>query len=312
MPAGPMGAMSIDVEEAFHAAALSSVAPRASWDGMESRVVSTTDRILALLEAAGAQATFFVLGCIAARFPRLVRQMAEAGHEVASHGWAHYRVGEQTPESFRDDVARAKAALEDAAGVAVAGYRAANFSVDAHTWWAYEALAETGHRYSSSVNPVRHDHYGLPDAPRQPFMTDAGIVELPMTALEGLGRRWPVSGGGWFRLLPYALSRAGLARAAASGARPVFYFHPWEIDPAQPRLPAPPLARFRHYVNLEAMQGKLERLLADFAWDRMDRVFAESLAHPPPRWRPAGFAPKSADEPAEHPCRAPRPDFSRA
>jgi polysaccharide deacetylase family protein (PEP-CTERM system associated) len=281
------GAMSVDVEEAFHAAALSGVAPRAAWDAMESRVVPATERILALFETAGARATFFVLGCVAARHPRLVRRIAEAGHEVASHGWDHHRIGEQAPQVFRDDVARAKAALEDAAGAAVLGYRAANFSMSAGTWWAYDALAETGHRYSSSVNPVRHDHYGLPEAPRRPFGTDAGIVELPMTTIERGGRRWPVSGGGWFRLLPYPVFRAGLARAAQDGEPPVFYFHPWEADPGQPRLPAPPVARFRHYVNLGAMEGKLARLLSEFGWDRIDRVFAGPIAGRPEVWRPS-------------------------
>jgi polysaccharide deacetylase family protein (PEP-CTERM system associated) len=282
-----VGAMSVDVEEAFHAAALSPVAPRAAWESMESRVVAATERVLDIFGAAGACATFFVLGCIALRHPRLVRMIADEGHEVASHGWAHFRIGEQTPESFRADVARAKAALEDAAGAPVAGYRAANFSMSADTWWAYEVLAETGHRYSSSVNPVRHDHYGLPEAPRRPFGTGAGIVELPMTTIEGAGRRWPVSGGGWFRLLPYPVSRSGLRQAMRAGAQPIFYFHPWELDPGQPRLPAPPLARFRHYVNLNAMQGKLERLLADFRWSRIDRVHAEAIACPPAIWRPS-------------------------
>jgi polysaccharide deacetylase family protein (PEP-CTERM system associated) len=281
------GAMSVDVEEAFHAAALSGVAPRSAWEAMESRVAPATERILELFAAAGARATFFVLGCVAAKHPRLVRRIAEAGHEVASHGWGHFRIGEQTPQAFRDDVARTKAVLEDTAGTRVIGYRAANFSMSAETWWGYDALAETGHRYSSSVNPVRHDHYGLPEAPRRPFGTDAGIVELPMTTVERAGRRWPVSGGGWFRLLPYPVFRAGLMRAAKGGERPVFYFHPWEIDPGQPRLPAPAVARFRHYVNLDAMEGKLARLLLEFGWDRIDRVFAEPIAQPPEVWRPS-------------------------
>lgn len=287
MDASRVGAMSVDVEEAFHASALSHVAPRARWDAMESRVVPATERILDLLAESGSLATFFILGCIAARHPRLVRRIAEAGHEVASHGWEHYRISEQSPQSFRADIRQAKAALEDAAGAPVVGYRAANFSMSAETWWAYDALAETGHRYSSSVNPVRHDHYGLPEAPRRPFGTDAGIVELPMTTLEGAGRRWPVSGGGWFRLLPYQLFRAFLSRAAGCGEHVIFYFHPWEIDPGQPRLPAAPVARFRHYVNLNAMEGKLARLVTDFRWDRIDRLFADAIACPPEVWRPS-------------------------
>lgn len=280
--------MTVDVEEAFHAAALASVAPRAAWSGMESRVAGATARILDIFAAAGARATFFILGSVARAHPALVRRIAEAGHEVASHGWAHYRVTEQDPAAFRADIARAKAALEDAAGIPVRGYRAANFSLDGTTWWAYEALAETGHAYSSSINPVRHDHYGQPDAPRLPFCGGAGIVEIPMTTLAAGGRRLPVSGGGWFRLLPYAVSRRGLDRAAAAGLRPVFYFHPWEIDPGQPRLAAPPKARFRHYVNLSRMEAKITRLAGEMRWDRLDRVFADALAAPPPVWAPSG------------------------
>lgn len=286
-------AMSIDVEEHFHAAALSQAAPRARWDAMESRVADATDRALELFAAADARATFFILGCVAERHPALIRRIAAAGHEVASHGQAHFRIREQTPAQFRADVARAKAALEDASGQAVIGYRAANFSMEPATWWAYDVLAETGHRYSSSVNPVRHDHYGAPEAPRLPFAPGAaGIVELPMTTLPLAGRRWHASGGGYFRLLPYPVFRAALRLLRRREAAPaVFYLHPWELDPGQPRLPVAALSRFRHYVNLDRMAGKLSRLLTDFRWDRLDRVFAREIAGGAAlTWRPPDAA----------------------
>ena len=290
--AGWTGAMSVDVEEAFHASALSTVAPRASWDGMESRVAAVTGRILDMFARAGVRATFFTLGTVARAHPAEIRRIVAEGHELASHGWDHFRVDEQSPVEFRTDIARAKAALEDAGGVDVRGFRAANFSLSDRTWWAYDALAETGHGYSSSINPVRHDHYGQPDAPRTPFAPHPGMVEIPMTTLLAGGRRVPVSGGGWFRLLPYALSRATLDRAARAGLRPVFYFHPWEIDTGQPRLGPPPKARFRHYVNLGRMEAKLARLSAHASWGRIDEVHADTLAaRDLPSWRPGAPTP---------------------
>lgn len=291
--APPMrNAMSIDVEEHFHAAALSAAAPRALWEEMESRVVGATDRALDLFAAADVRATFFILGCVAERHPALIRQIAAAGHEIASHGQAHHRIRDQTPAQFREDVSRAKAALEDASGQAVVGYRAANFSMEPATWWAYDVLAETGHRYSSSINPVRHDHYGAPEAPRTPFAPGvAGIVELPMTTLQFAGRRWHASGGGYFRLLPYSVFRAALRLHRREVAPAVFYLHPWELDPGQPRLQAPAMSRFRHYVNLDRMARKLARLLADFRWDRLDGVFASEIAGGAAlTWRPRDAA----------------------
>lgn len=279
-----VNAMSIDVEEYFHASALGSVAPRERWDSLESRVVETTHRTLSLLAEAGARATFFTLGCVAERYPFLVREMAAAGHEVASHGFWHYRVGQQSPDAFLADVVRTKKLLEDISGQEVTGYRAANFSVDGDCWWAFERLAEAGYRYSSSVNPVLHDHYGVPGAPRSPFRPGRrDIVELPLTTVEIGGRRLPAAGGGYFRLLPYALSRTAMRRVNRRERRPVFfYFHPWEIDPGQPRLPARGRSRFRHYVNLGVMEAKLARLLRDFRWDRTDRVYGAL-------WTPAGL-----------------------
>lgn len=279
-------AMTVDIEEAFHASALASAAPRSSWRGMESRVVSNTDRILAMFAAVGIVGTFFILGSVAKQHPALVRRIAEAGHEVASHGWAHFRVSEQSPMVFLDDILRTKAELQHCTGKPVFGYRAASFSMNASTWWAYDAMAEVGYRYSSSVNPVKHDHYGMPDAPRAPFRTSSGIIELPMTTLQRIGRRLPVSGGGWFRLLPYSLSRRGLEAARNDGLRPVFYFHPWEIDPNQPRLAVAGRARFRHYVNLAAMEQKVTTLLNDFRWGRVDQVFGDTLTSKVDLWQP--------------------------
>lgn len=284
--------MTVDVEEAYHAAALASVAPRDRWGQMESRVSGATSRILDLFDETSVKATFFVLGTVAARHPDLVRRIVFDGHELASHGWSHYRVTDQTPEEFKTDVARAKALLEEVGKTQIRGYRAPNFSINHTTWWAYDILAETGHSYSSSINPVLHDHYGQPDAPRTPFSTRSGVIEIPMTTVTLGARRFPVSGGGWFRLLPCAVSYRGLNRAAKSGLRPIFYFHPWEIDPGQPRLKPPFKSRFRHYVNLGRMERKIGTL-ADYAtWDRMDRVYADALAVRPKAWCP-GNPPKS-------------------
>ena len=294
------GAMSIDVEEHFHAAALASGAPRAVWDGMESRVVAATETAMSLFADAGVKATFFTLGIVAERHPALLRRIAEAGHEIASHGHAHWRIREQSPAEFRADVIRTKASLEDASGQAVVGYRAANFSLDAGTWWAYDILAETGHRYSSSINPVRHDHYGMPDAPTGPFLPGVpGIVELPMTTVAFGGRRWHASGGGWFRLMPYALYNAALGRAERNeGLRGLFYFHPWEVDPGQPRIDAPLKSRLRHYVNLDVMGAKLAHLMRDRPWGRVDDVFAAEIAGPAllPGWSPAVQGIASAEQ----------------
>lgn len=280
-------AMTVDVEEAFHAAALAPAAPRAAWGGMQSRVAANTDRILEMFAATGAVGTFFVLGSLARQHPAMVRRIADAGHEVASHGWAHFRVGDQTPQAFLEDITRTKAELQDCIGRPVVGYRAASFSMNASTWWAYDAMAEAGYRYSSSINPVRHDHYGMPDAPRVPFGTASGITEMPMTTLQMAGRRLPVSGGGWFRLLPYMVSRRGLEAARASGLQPIFYFHPWEIDPDQPRLGVSGRARFRHYVNLSIMQRKLTLLLNDFRWGRLDQIYADLVTDDLEIWQPA-------------------------
>jgi polysaccharide deacetylase family protein (PEP-CTERM system associated) len=278
------GAFSIDVEEHFQVAALSGQVAKHQWGSLPSRVEANTRRCLDLLAAAGVRGSFFVLGWVARRCPALVRQIAEAGHEVASHGMEHDRVGVLGPQRFAADVADARRLLEDACGAAVIGYRAPSFSIRPGMDWAYEALLEAGYRYSSSVYPVRHDHYGDPNAPRQAYrpLPDAELLEFPLSTARLAGRNLPASGGGYFRLLPYAASR-GLLRLAGSGrarAR-IFYMHPWEVDPAQPRVSGLPLlSRFRHYVNLHRTQARVQTLLRDFAWDRMDRVFARELAQP--------------------------------
>jgi polysaccharide deacetylase family protein (PEP-CTERM system associated) len=277
-PAGarPVNALTVDVEDFFHVQAFADVIPRDTWDGLPRRVERNTDRLLDLCGRAGVVGTFFTLGWVAERHPALIRRIVAAGHELASHGHGHQRLDGLTPEHFRADVARAKALLEDAGGVAVAGYRAPTFSLGPATPWAARVLEETGHRYSSSVYPVRHDLYGAPDAERTPHRhAGTGLWEFPMTTLRLGSTNLPCSGGGWFRLLPYPLYRLLLRRCAAPA---LFYTHPWEIDPGQPRVAgAGRLARFRHYTNLARTVPRLERLFADFAWDRMDRVFAARL-----------------------------------
>jgi polysaccharide deacetylase family protein (PEP-CTERM system associated) len=245
-------------------------------------VEANTDRILAQFAEAGVAATFFTLGWVAERHPALIRRIVAAGHELASHGHGHELVSAIGEAAFRADIRRAKRVLEDAGGVAVIGYRAPTFSINARTPWAHAVLAEEGHLYSSSVFPVKHDLYGAPEAPRGPHRPHPdGVVELPMTTLPMAGRNLPLSGGGWFRMAPYAAFRAGLRRVNAAGMRGLFYFHPWEVDPGQPRVAAAPLrSRLRHYVGLAGMEAKVARLLRDFRWGRMDAVFAPEIAPP--------------------------------
>jgi polysaccharide deacetylase family protein (PEP-CTERM system associated) len=269
-------ALTVDVEDFFQVQAFAGVIPRSTWDDLPRRVEANTERLLQLCERSKVVGTFFTLGWVAERHPALIRRIVAAGHELASHGHGHQRVFELTPEAFRADIVRAKGLLEDAGGVAVVGYRAPTFSVGPRTPWAFATLADTGHRYSSSVYPVRHDLYGQPDASRVPYRhAGTELWEFPMTTLRVLSKNIPCSGGGYFRLLPYPLYRFLLRRCAAPA---LFYTHPWEIDPEQPRVAgAGLLSRFRHYNNLAKTFPRLERLLRDFAWDRMDRVFAGHL-----------------------------------
>lgn len=273
-----LNAMTIDVEDYFQVEAFASIIPRDAWETQPSRVEANTDRLLELIGRAGARATFFVLGWIAMRHPSIVKRIVESGHELASHGLQHLRVDRQTPAEFRADVRRTKQLLEDLGGVSVNGYRAATFSIVRANWWAFDILAEEGYTYSSSVYPIAHDLYGVPDAPRLPFHpTQTAFTEVPLTTLRVMGKNLPCSGGGYFRLLPYAVSRHALARINERERRPcVFYCHPWEIDPAQPRQTAAPFkSRLRHYLNLNRMEQRLGRLLGDFAWGRMDEAFPE-------------------------------------
>jgi polysaccharide deacetylase family protein (PEP-CTERM system associated) len=273
-------ALTVDVEDYFQVQAFADTIPRSEWENWPRRVEANTSRLLDLFAEAGVRATFFTLGWVAERHPALIRRIVAAGHELASHGHGHDLIDRLGEAGFRADVTRARAVLEDAAGVAVAGYRAPTFSLGARTPWAHDALAAAGYRYSSSIYPVRHDLYGSPAAPRAPYPVAGGALwEVPMTTLRALGRNWPLAGGGWFRLLPYATFRAALRRVLAAERRPaIFYTHPWEIDPAQPRVPgAGRRARFRHYTGLAATERRLQRLLRDFAWDRVDRAFAGLL-----------------------------------
>ena len=272
-----VNAMSVDVEDYFQVSAFETVTQREDWDRFPCRVEQNVDVILKLFDDQDVKATFFTLGWIAERYPQTLRSIVDNGHEVASHGYHHTRVTEQTPEEFRADVRRTKALLEDLSGTEVRGYRAASFSIDTRTPWAFKILAEEGHVYSSSVYPIRHDLYGMPEAPRFAFHPDSGggLLEIPVTTVKVLGHNIPCGGGGYFRLLPYSLLRWAIRRVNAADAQScIFYFHPWEIDPSQPRMPGLPLkSRFRHYTNLAGMRTKLETMLSEFSWDRVDRVF---------------------------------------
>jgi polysaccharide deacetylase family protein (PEP-CTERM system associated) len=276
--------LSVDVEDYFQVQALASVYPRCGWDGCESRVERNTQIVLDVFDGAGVKATFFTLGWIAERHPALVRRIAEGGHEVASHGYSHVRVDSQTPEDFRQDIRKSRHILEDLSGSAVRGYRAATFSVGPNTPWAWRVLEEEGYAYSSSIYPVARDFYGVPDAPRGPYRPDgvAELVEIPISTVRLANRNWPCGGGGYFRLLPYGVSKAAIRRVNATDRTPaVFYLHPWELDPDQPRPAGAPLkSRLRHYLNLSKTRGRLQRLARDFAWDRIDRAFAVAGSAP--------------------------------
>ena len=273
-----LNALSVDVEDWFHVGAFERTISRSSWDELTHRVERNTDAVLALFAEAGVSATFFTLGWVAERYPALMRRIAEAGHEVASHGYDHARVFTLGPEAFRADLRRSRALLEDASGQRVIGYRAPSFSIDHRTPWAHAILAEEGYRYSSSVAPIRHDHYGWPESPRFAWRPVAGsdLLELPVTTAEFGGRRLAAGGGGFFRLLPYGFSRWAIRQVNGREKQPaIIYFHPWEIDPDQPRVARAPLrSRLRHYSNLSVMADKLRRLTADFSWTRVDALVA--------------------------------------
>ncbi|GAB3461298.1 DUF3473 domain-containing protein [Massilia terrae] len=274
-----VNAMTCDVEDYFQVSAFAPFIPRESWHSRECRVEANMERILALFGEAGVKATFFTLGWIGERYPGVVRAIVDNGHELASHGYSHLRASDQGRTEFAFDIRRSKRLLEDISGHEVVGYRAPSFSIGEANLWALDTLLEAGYRYSSSIYPIRHDHYGMPDAPRFAFYPAGpdGLLEVPITTARLMRRNLPAGGGGYFRLLPYTLSRWLMERVnRVDDHSAIFYFHPWELDPGQPRpdgLPAK--ARFRHYLNIGRMEDRLRQLTRDFAWDRMDRIFLD-------------------------------------
>jgi polysaccharide deacetylase family protein (PEP-CTERM system associated) len=277
-----LNALSVDVEDWFQVGAFENVIERGSWETLPSRVERNSEAVLDLFATAGVKGTFFTLGWVAERHPGLLRRIADQGHEIASHGWDHQRVFTMAPAQFRADLQRAHAAIEHASGKSPTGYRAPSFSIDVRTPWAHQILAEEGYAYSSSVAPVAHDHYGWPEAPRFAHRPVRGcdLVELPVTTVEFAGRRMAAGGGGFFRLLPLRFSNWAIARVNSRDRRPaVFYFHPWEIDPGQPRVARAPLkSRLRHYTNLVTMEPKLLKMLTTHRWTRTDAVVAAEKA----------------------------------
>lgn len=277
--ARPLNALTVDVEDYYQVSAFEDVVDRARWDEHESRVERNTRLVLDVLAARNVRGTFFTLGWVADRHPTLLREIVARGHELASHGYEHRRLTTLTPSQFRDDLRRTSDAIERACGVRVRGFRAPSFSVGAGNLWVFDVLREAGYLFSSSVFPVRHDRYGMPDFPRRPVVLRGHdgrtIVEFPMTTSRVLGRNLPVAGGGWMRLLPGALMRAALARENAAGAPAIVYLHPWELDPDQPRVRAAPArAKLRHYLALSRMRARLDRLLATLRFSTVSDALA--------------------------------------
>jgi polysaccharide deacetylase family protein (PEP-CTERM system associated) len=281
-PRARLNAMTVDVEDYFQVSAFADHIPRQDWERLPCRVEPNVERILELFMNKGVKATFFTLGWVAERYPGIVHRIVEAGHELASHGWSHVRATEQDRSELRADVIRTKAFLEDLSGAPVAGYRAASYSIGERNLWALDVLEEAGYRYSSSIYPIRHDLYGMPQAPRFAFHPNPAteFLEIPVTTVELGAKKLPCGGGGWFRLFPYSLSRWALRRVnGRDGQSCIFYFHPWEIDPDQPRqIGISARTRFRHYLNLHRMEDRLNALLDDFRWGRMDEVFLGAKA----------------------------------
>ena len=271
--------MSVDVEDYFHVSVFDGIVPRAEWDRMESRVCANTDRLLDIFDEFGVHGTFFVLGWVAERHPDLVRRIGNRGHEIASHGYAHRLVYDQTPSAFREDVRRAKQLLEDATGRAVGGYRAPSYSITPRSLWALDVLIEEGYWYDASIFPIRHDRYGIPVSARHLYAIErpaGSVVEAPGSTVRFGPLNFPVAGGGYFRILPYAWTRWGIARVNRGEAKPaIFYLHPWEIDPDQPRLSAGLLGQFRHYRNLDKTEERLRSLLRDFRFGPLQSLIQE-------------------------------------
>ena len=275
-------ALTIDVEDYFQVSAFAPYIRRDEWDARECRVERNVGRILELLSQRDIKATFFTLGWVAERYPQLVRAIVAGGHELASHGYGHERASDLSRDAFTQDVTRAKKMLEDLGGKPVLGYRAPSFSIGTANLWAFDVLADAGYSYSSSVYPIKHDHYGMPDSPRFAYRLANGLLEVPVTTLRMMNRNLPSSGGGYFRLLPYALSRWMLRKVNREDRESaVFYFHPWEIDPGQPRIAGiDARTRFRHYVNIDRTEGRLQSLMQDFRWGRMDQIFLPGAKAP--------------------------------
>lgn len=271
-------ALTIDVEDYFQVAALAEAVRRDDWDSMEYRVEANTDRLLDLLDRYNTRATFFTLGWVAERSPELVRRIRDAGHEVASHGYSHQLIYNQTPDVFREETRRSKAILEDILGEAVTGYRAASYSITSRSRWALDILAEEGFTWDSSIFPVHHDRYGMPGTPHEPYLLQtpngSTLTEFPLSTCDLGSYRLPIAGGGYFRLFPYWLTHWGLGRINRAGQPFIFYLHPWEIDTGQPRLRVKALSRFRHYNNLGKCMGRLERLLEDFRFGSVSEVLS--------------------------------------
>lgn len=281
-----LNAMTVDVEDYFHVSAFADVVRPSDWPGLESRVCASTTRLLEIFDRANVRGTFFVLGWVAERFPELVRRIAAAGHELGSHSYDHGLVYDKTPEQFRNDLRLARAAIADATGVTVVGYRAPSFSITSRSLWALDVLAREGYEFDSSIYPIRHDRYGIPSWSRHISQVNAAgrpLVELPGSTIRRVGTNLPVGGGGYFRLLPYRWTRHGIAHLNDVEGRPaIFYLHPWEIDPGQPRLAASLLSRFRHYRNLSQTEPRLTRLLTDFRFGTVSEVLRD--------WRSSGGA----------------------
>jgi polysaccharide deacetylase family protein (PEP-CTERM system associated) len=285
--------LTVDVEDYFQVQALASQISRASWDAIPRRVEVSVDQLLQLFASKGISATFFTLGWIAERHPEMVRRIVAGGHELASHGYDHTRVDRLTPEAFREDVRRTKGTVEDIGGRPVVGYRAPTFSIGAQNQWAYPILEEEGYLYSSSTYPIRHDLYGDPAGPRHPFRPGPGTLwEFPLSTRRLFGQNVPCSGGGYFRLLPYWISRKNIRCINAVEETPcIFYLHPWEIDATQPRVPGlSRRARLRHYTNLNLMPARVAHLVRDFCWGRMDEVFADQIGGSAPQVVRSGAA----------------------
>jgi polysaccharide deacetylase family protein (PEP-CTERM system associated) len=273
-------AMSVDVEDYFQVSAFDNRISRSEWDQMPSRIARNIDQVLGLFSEYDAKATFFTLGWVADRHPNVIKQIASEGHEIASHGYEHTRVGQLGRDKFFEDVCRTRKILEDVSGKPVVGYRAPSFSIGTDSLWAHDVLSEAGYEYSSSVFPISHDHYGLPAAPRFPFrLSESELLEVPPSTLRMFGRNWPCAGGGFFRLLPLAYSKWAMNRINRYESMPgIFYFHPWELDPEQPRVEGiSRKASFRHYVNLDKFEGRMAAMLSSFRWESLRAVFLDGV-----------------------------------